>query len=566
MSLLLDALKKAAEQKKKQAGAANSDTSFTAGDTIASDETQTVFSESDPTIVPGSDEDETMSLLTTDDVSDFLDDSETQADEHKTEEMSEDLSLYLVDQKSADDTTTPAPHTLDTNQQMLASQTADTEGSELAGHQQHQPEQTSTKTADQTESMVTASIELESLRNENTIIRRDATSTNTYAPDNYDRTLIRPAAEDASKFFAGMKAEESVLMTPDYAKRVFLSKSSASKSQFYKLYAGIGIIIMLAISIYAVIELEDEITQIDNTLARLKRDPMPGLIKNPDTEKGTDLFEDSAAMDVDSKTLKLVEGALLEIVTADIDAGADPLQVMSEASVPEDVSTNAEDSQVIEIAQLVKQDKPKTSSQSSSGSLQITTASRPDEKYQLLADAYRAYQSGDDEIALQKYNRVLALEPNNRNALLARAAIAIQNADIESAINDYRSLLMANPKDSLAMSSLISVANISPQQSETQLKLLIRDEPESPYLNFVLANVYGSQNRWQEAQGHYFKALEITPDNPNYAYNLAISLEHIAKPKVAIAYYEKALVNFENGLATFNKDVVGRRIETLRRL
>ena len=62
------------------------------------------------------------------------------------------------------------------------------------------------------------------------------------------------------------------------------------------------------------------------------------------------------------------------------------------------------------------------------------------------------------------------------------------------------------PKDSLAMSSMLAVANFSPEETETQLKLMIRDEPDSPYLNFALANAYGAQNRWQEAQGYYFIA------------------------------------------------------------
>ena len=94
----------------------------------------------------------------------------------------------------------------------------------------------------------------------------------------------------------------------------------------------------------------------------------------------------------------------------------------------------------------------------------------------------------------------------------------------------------------------------------------MEDEPLSPQLNFVLANIYGTQNRWQEAQNHYFKALENNPDDPNYAYNLAVSLEHIAKPKVAIVYYQLALANFNNGRATFNKVIVDQRVEILKQL
>jgi tetratricopeptide (TPR) repeat protein len=183
-----------------------------------------------------------------------------------------------------------------------------------------------------------------------------------------------------------------------------------------------------------------------------------------------------------------------------------------------------------------------------------------------LADGYAAYQKGDDATALENYARVLEVDSSNRNALLASAAIKVQNGNTSSAISDYQQLLLANPKDTLAMSSLISIARTAPQESESQLKLMIREEPDSPHLNFVLANVYSAQNRWQEAQGRYFIALQNKPGDPNYAYNLAVSLEHISKHEVAIIYYERAIANMKNGLATFDQDLVDSRIEMLKQL
>jgi tetratricopeptide (TPR) repeat protein len=95
---------------------------------------------------------------------------------------------------------------------------------------------------------------------------------------------------------------------------------------------------------------------------------------------------------------------------------------------------------------------------------------------------------------------------------------------------------------------------------------MIRDEPYSPHLNFALANAYGAQERWREAQGYYHRALENNPNDPNYAYNLAVSLEHISQPRSAISYYQRALKNYDNGLATFSKDVVDQRLELLGKL
>ena len=115
----------------------------------------------------------------------------------------------------------------------------------------------------------------------------------------------------------------------------------------------------------------------------------------------------------------------------------------------------------------------------------------------------------------------------------------------------------------MAMAALISVANIDPQSGETQLKSLLRDQPESPYLHFVLGNMYGSQNRWSEAQSAYFEALQKKPNDPNYAYNLAVSLEHIGKAGAALTFYQRALKNSSNGLVTFDDQIVMQRVEVL---
>jgi len=199
-------------------------------------------------------------------------------------------------------------------------------------------------------------------------------------------------------------------------------------------------------------------------------------------------------------------------------------------------------------------------------SLQIQVSSQYRQADIWLREAYAAYQAGDLQLALTRYNQVLEIDPGNRNALLGRAAINVQQGRADVAIEDYQTLLLANPKDSLAMSSLLGVASYSPLETESQLKLMIRDEPDSPYLNFALANAYGAQGRWLDAQRHYFTALQNNPEDPNYAYNLAVSLEHISQPGSARVYYQRALDNIQNGLATFSPEVVSQRLQVLGKL
>jgi len=625
MSLLLDALKKAAEQKAEnsrepEAGQGSSDKTITGSPSedktqVASDD-ETLDFNGDKTQVASDDEtldfnddktqvasdDETLEFSYRD-LADFSDDEELTGPEpgdsggpsqesadaetifsqsgDPDEPIDADPSVSLFEQSDTqttaeaasqvdtlpgEDTLDPTPAHDDTKSLSLVGIPArdDTEGH--AGR---------LKTSDET--TTAPAIKHYPPQREGTSTSMDSTSTRTFAPDNYDRTLHKPLNDGASSLFAGLKSDSGVVMTPEYAKKMFLNKSSSLRIQNLRIYAGTGLGMLLVIVIFGVFEIDKNSSKIDDILRPLKRDPMPGLIRNMTTETFTDVFAAKPGNEVDATTLQLVENAELIVDSEEvvaIEAGN-----MNEGLVEntmDQIDSEMTNRVAVQQASLAKVETSPVSIISVPGgsesvsaatnSIRIISKSTIVAKDRWLHEAYAAYQRGDDQLALAKYSAVLDVDPDNRNALLARAAISIQNNRIAEAIRDYRRILLANPKDSLAMSSMIAVANYSPEQSETQLKLMIRDEPDSHYLNFTLGNIFGAQNRWQEAQKKYFAALENNPDDPNYAYNLAVSLEHIAKPKVAIAYYELALNNYTRGLATFNRDVVDARLEMLRQL
>jgi len=411
------------------------------------------------------------------------------------------------------------------------------------------------------------------------VTRTDSTSTRTYAPDNYDRTLMKLPSDDASKLFAGMKPDADVVMTPDYAKKVFQSKNSTQRTRHYQTYLGIGLILVLLVGGYGVFEYEAESTQIENSLRPLKRDPMPGVIKTQQ-EPDTNLFGESSEQ-VDSRTIEIIAAASDGVVASEPESATEPAAAEQQATAADDTavamaqppaqatavqSKPPQSSTTVASADMDGGEAMTSSTTYAKGNLNIKSSSQFQQADIWLREAYEAYRAGNDQLAMQRYNQVLTVDPGNRNALLARAAISIQNGAIDAAIRDYQALLLMNPKDSMAMSSLLAIASFSPQETESQLKLMIQEEPESPYLNFALANAYGAQNRWHEAQGHYFKALQNNPGDPNYAYNLAVSLEHISQPRSAATYYQRALDNFGNGLATFSREVVAQRLEVLGKL
>ncbi len=184
----------------------------------------------------------------------------------------------------------------------------------------------------------------------------------------------------------------------------------------------------------------------------------------------------------------------------------------------------------------------------------------------VLAQAYQALDSGNIDSSQRLYSQVLQGEPNNIDALLGSAAIAAQKGDSDGATKHYMTVLQVDPRNTLAQAGLIGMlGRADPLAAETRVKQLIGREP-SAYLYFTLGNVYVDQNRWPDAQQAYFQAHHMQPDNPDYAYNLAVGLEHLGQPKLALSFYRRATqLAAAKGRANFSTGAALERISQLEK-
>jgi Tfp pilus assembly protein PilF len=185
---------------------------------------------------------------------------------------------------------------------------------------------------------------------------------------------------------------------------------------------------------------------------------------------------------------------------------------------------------------------------------------------QALAAGYAAYQSGDLATARREYERALAADLRNRDALLGLAAVDIRSGSYASAEHYYLKVLESDPRDPDANAGMVSLrGRADPVQSESRLKTLIASQPEAAPLHFMLGNQLAVQSRWAEAQQEYFRAVTIEPENPDYAFNLAVSLDHMRQAKPAVEHYQRALALAGSRVASFNKPQVESRIRELQR-
>jgi tetratricopeptide (TPR) repeat protein len=172
-----------------------------------------------------------------------------------------------------------------------------------------------------------------------------------------------------------------------------------------------------------------------------------------------------------------------------------------------------------------------------------------------LAMAYRSFQQGNYRAAEEGYRRMLQLDARNRDALLGMAALAIRRGAGAEAARFYQQILSLYPRDEVAQAALYSLTPNN-ENSEAGLRQLSGQQADAA---FALANLYAGQNRWSEAQSAYFQALSLDAGNADYAFNLAISLEHLQENKSAARYYRQALA----GKGTFGRTIAEARLNAL---
>ncbi len=185
---------------------------------------------------------------------------------------------------------------------------------------------------------------------------------------------------------------------------------------------------------------------------------------------------------------------------------------------------------------------------------------------------FQEYLVGNYDSAEVSYRNVLKELPENRDALLGLAVISSRKGQLRQAYNNYLKVLKLYPGDSVAEAALINFqGNGDYARNESILKTFIQREPDNSFLYYSLGRNYAAQIRWPEAQHSFFNAYRLETSNPDYAFNLAVSLDHIGQLQSAIDYYNTALelANQSGGgpaTISFDRAVVISRINALSSL
>ncbi len=178
-----------------------------------------------------------------------------------------------------------------------------------------------------------------------------------------------------------------------------------------------------------------------------------------------------------------------------------------------------------------------------------------------VADGYAAFQAGEFDRARVAYERALRADPRNPDALHGLAALAQHRRDEAGVRQLMRRIAEVDPSDTAARVALSD--NVDPAVQEARLLDIAAAQPKSAAAAFALGSLYASQARWREAQQAYFNAYTLAPEQPDHAYNLAVSLDQLRQPRLALQYYREAMSLRAQHAAAFDADMVAARIRSL---
>ena len=181
-----------------------------------------------------------------------------------------------------------------------------------------------------------------------------------------------------------------------------------------------------------------------------------------------------------------------------------------------------------------------------------------------LQQAWHAYESGDLEKSYGLYRAALAEDARSIDALNGLGAIALRIGDVDRATARFRQVLNLDPENPVALAGL---SNANPATvgagEESRLRNLIAAQPKAAALHFALGNLFAAERRWNEAQQEYFEAYSLQPENPDYRFNLAISLDRLGQYALARGFYLEASDISRGSPAAFDPAAAQARAEAL---
>lgn len=155
-----------------------------------------------------------------------------------------------------------------------------------------------------------------------------------------------------------------------------------------------------------------------------------------------------------------------------------------------------------------------------------------------LNRAYTALMGGDTTTAIHTYKNILSTEPADEDSLFALATIYHRLGKLEMARPYYAQLLKVNQNHRDGINNFMAlIGDESPQEALAELERLEQRNPEFSSIPAQQGLLLKKLGLMDQARDKMLRAVELSPENMTYKYNLAVILDAGGQYSDASALY-----------------------------
>lgn len=153
-------------------------------------------------------------------------------------------------------------------------------------------------------------------------------------------------------------------------------------------------------------------------------------------------------------------------------------------------------------------------------------------------------QRGDFDKAMEHVDTALDAKDNLPDAHLIRGILKFKKGEKEIAMKELDTAIKQKGKNAEGRNTKADILFSEGKVDEAlaEYKRALEDDEKYHQSMVGIANILIRREKWEEALTHLQKAAEIKPDDANIIYSIAICLEKLGKPELAIPKFNEGIL------------------------
>lgn len=371
-------------------------------------------------------------------------------------------------------------------------------------------------------------------------------------PNSLDKVMVEEIQGKNSILTTNQRFKSSLTKS---IRNAFFGRSSA-----FILYSFLSLFILTLLSLFSLIYFQDQNNKLEQSMRKYEIVHAPLEIAKPAVEK-QDEAKGLAADTLENGP----EKDKVTVALADSDSVQDHPSLENINTIQEqhaDSKTTASHKAETTLASKSVRKPVVTPVSVKSGILEVKSTLGQS----TLNLAYDSLYTQNYPQAKQQFEEVLALNDESVEAWNGLGAVYAQQGDIEMAVQQYYKALEISPDNLHAFEAVVALnsGSLSGEQWKREIKRVLSKHPQSSILNYALGNIYAQEGDWEKAQSYFFQAHALDDSNSDYLVNLAISLDRLGKYALAEKYYTLALVHADTQSVSFDLEQIKLRLATIK--